>query len=143
VTDEQRGRRPIFIATLWAGASWLFFRVARSTRMTKIWALRYRQSGSDRLEKQPTDLRQKACYFGDRTVVLRIFAQILSKAIAGRVANGYTPGRMANRNSKRRAKAELKSRRQSGQKLVNPESKRGGGRRGMGVRGRRSASMAA
>src|SRR5271165_4466712 len=51
VTDEQRGRRPIFIATLWAGASWLFFRVARSTRMTQIWVL-YRQSGSDRLEKQ-------------------------------------------------------------------------------------------
>jgi hypothetical protein len=25
VTDEQRRRRPIFIATLWAGASWLFF----------------------------------------------------------------------------------------------------------------------
>jgi hypothetical protein len=25
VTDEQRGRRPIFIATLWAGAIWLFF----------------------------------------------------------------------------------------------------------------------
>jgi hypothetical protein len=48
-------RRPIFIATLWAGASWLFFRVARSTRMTQIWVL-YRQSGSDRLEKQPTDL---------------------------------------------------------------------------------------
>jgi hypothetical protein len=24
VTDDQRGRRPIFIATLWAGASWLF-----------------------------------------------------------------------------------------------------------------------
>ena len=67
MTDEQRSRRPIFIATLWAGASWLFFRVARSTRMTQIWAL-YRQSGSDRLEKQPTDLRQKACYFGDRTL---------------------------------------------------------------------------
>ena len=30
VTDEQRSRRPIFIATLWAAASWLFFRVARS-----------------------------------------------------------------------------------------------------------------
>jgi len=59
--------RPIFIATLWAGASWLFFRVARSTRMTQIWVL-YRQSGSDRLEKQPTDLRQYACYFGDRTL---------------------------------------------------------------------------
>src|SRR5215470_6741833 len=25
VTDEQRSRRPIFIATLWAAASWLFF----------------------------------------------------------------------------------------------------------------------
>ncbi len=62
VTDEQRGRRPIFIATLWAGASWLFFRVARSTRMTQIWALR------SRLEKQPTDLRQYTSYFGDRTL---------------------------------------------------------------------------
>ena len=29
-TDEQRGRRPIFIATLRAAAGWLFFRVARS-----------------------------------------------------------------------------------------------------------------
>ena len=62
VTDEQRSRRPIFIATLWAGASWLFFRVARSTRMTQIWALR------SRLEKQPTDLRQNTSYFGDRTL---------------------------------------------------------------------------
>jgi hypothetical protein len=33
VTDEQRSRRPIFIATLWAAASWLFFRVARSSRV--------------------------------------------------------------------------------------------------------------
>jgi hypothetical protein len=71
VTDEQRGRRPIFIATLWAGASWLFFRVARSTRMTQIWAL-LRQSGSDRLEKQPTDLRQNTSYFGDRTLGLHV-----------------------------------------------------------------------
>src|ERR1700730_6015294 len=61
VTDEQRSRRPILIATLWAGASWLFFRVSRSTRMTKIWASR------SRLEKQPTDLRQSTSYFGDRT----------------------------------------------------------------------------
>src|SRR5208282_3590808 len=53
----------------WAGASWLFFRVARSTRMTQIWVL-YRLSGSDRLEKQPTDLRQYTCYFGDRTLAL-------------------------------------------------------------------------
>jgi hypothetical protein len=32
VTDEQRSRRPVFIATLWAAASWLFFRVARCKR---------------------------------------------------------------------------------------------------------------
>ena len=63
VTDEQRSRRPIFIATLRAGASWLFFRVARSTRMTQIWALRARH------EKQPTDRRQYTSYFGDRTLV--------------------------------------------------------------------------
>src|SRR5271157_2604047 len=35
VTDEQRGRRPIFNATLRAAASWLFFRVARSARMNR------------------------------------------------------------------------------------------------------------
>jgi hypothetical protein len=33
VTDEQRSRRPIFIATPWAASSWLFFRVARSLRI--------------------------------------------------------------------------------------------------------------
>jgi hypothetical protein len=54
--------RPIFTATLWAGASSLFFCVARSTRMTQIWVFR------SRLEKQPTDLRQYTCYFGDRTL---------------------------------------------------------------------------
>jgi hypothetical protein len=32
-TDEQRGRGPIFIATLRAAASWLLFRVARSLRI--------------------------------------------------------------------------------------------------------------
>jgi hypothetical protein len=40
VTDEQRSSRPIFNATLRAAASWLLFRVARSARMTQIWALR-------------------------------------------------------------------------------------------------------
>src|SRR5271166_5398254 len=69
VTDEQRGRRPIFNATLRAAASWLFFCVARSTRMTQIWVLR------SRLEKQPTDLRQYACYFGDRTLGSRVPAR--------------------------------------------------------------------
>jgi hypothetical protein len=33
VTDEQRSRRPIFIATLRAVASWLFFCVAQSSRI--------------------------------------------------------------------------------------------------------------
>jgi len=33
VTDEQRSRRPIFIATLRAVASWLFFCVAHSSRI--------------------------------------------------------------------------------------------------------------
>ena len=33
VTDEQRRRRPIFIATLRAVASWLFFRVTHSSRI--------------------------------------------------------------------------------------------------------------
>jgi hypothetical protein len=32
-TDEQRSRRPIFITTLRAAASWLFFRVVRSSRI--------------------------------------------------------------------------------------------------------------
>src|SRR6478735_6736774 len=62
VTDEQRSSRPIFNATLRAAASWLFFRVARSTRMTQIWALR------SRLEKQPTDLRRDSRDLGDGTL---------------------------------------------------------------------------
>ena len=33
VTDEQRSHRPIFIATLRAVASWLFFCVAHSLRI--------------------------------------------------------------------------------------------------------------
>jgi hypothetical protein len=33
VTDEQRSRLPIFIATLRAAAGWLFFRVAHSLRI--------------------------------------------------------------------------------------------------------------
>jgi len=33
VTDEQRSRRPIFIATLRAVAGWLFFCVAHSSRI--------------------------------------------------------------------------------------------------------------
>ena len=59
VTDEQRSRRPVFNATLWAAASWLFFRVAHSAVMIQIAALR------SRLEKQPTDLRRRHHYMRD------------------------------------------------------------------------------
>jgi hypothetical protein len=63
VTDEQRSGRPIFIATLRAAASWLFFRVARSLGIKSRYARRYRESGSDRLEKQPTDRRRNIHVF--------------------------------------------------------------------------------
>jgi hypothetical protein len=65
VTDEQRSSRPIFNATLRAAASWLFFRVARSTVMIQIAAL------GSRLEKQPTDPRRSSRDLGDGTLVRR------------------------------------------------------------------------
>ena len=71
VTDEQRGRRPIFIATLRAAAGWLFFGVARSLRIAFRYARRKCQCGSHRLEKQPTDpaaAGRKSCYFADRAL---------------------------------------------------------------------------
>jgi len=40
--------------------------ISRTAKMVRD-ARRYRQSGSDRLEKRPTDLRRKTCCFGDRT----------------------------------------------------------------------------
>jgi hypothetical protein len=62
VTDEQRSRWPIFIATLWAAASWLFFGVARSSRI-----------GLDMIVARALKNRQLTCgerhaYFGDRTL---------------------------------------------------------------------------
>src|ERR1700722_13435717 len=78
VTDEQRSSRPIFNATLRAAASWLFFRLARSTRMTQIWALR------SRLEKQPTDLRRNSRDLGDGTLVSRATRKRASPSPASR-----------------------------------------------------------
>jgi hypothetical protein len=84
VTDEQRSRRPIFIATLWAVASWLFFRVARSLRIDSRYARRNRQSGSDRLEKQPTDLRRNICLFrGQDTSPQKSRKSLIDELIAG------------------------------------------------------------
>ena len=88
VTDEQRSRRPIFIATLRAVASWLFFCVARSTRMNQIWALR------SRLEKQPTDRRRKQCYLWDSTLVASGFRcyQNKNENRQDRESDPLTPG---------------------------------------------------
>ena len=77
---EQRGRRPIFIATLWAAASWLFFRPAaaglaphvphqfRDGGMNTVSgnAKLVRDARRSRLEKQPTDpaaAGRKSCLF--------------------------------------------------------------------------------
>src|SRR5260221_13412193 len=65
VPDEQRSRRPIFIATLRAAASWLFFGVARSLRI----GLRYARRS--RLEKQPTDSRRCHHYMRDGGIPFR------------------------------------------------------------------------
>jgi type II secretory pathway pseudopilin PulG len=58
-SDEQRSSRPIFNASPWAAAVWPFFlsggRRSGSAVMPQTAALRYRQSRSDHLEKQPTD----------------------------------------------------------------------------------------
>ena len=64
VTDEQRSRRPIFIATLWAAASWLFFRVARSSRID-LEMLVARALKNSQLTPRPRGERH--AYFGDRT----------------------------------------------------------------------------
>ena len=71
VTDEQRSSRPIFNATLRAAASWLFFRVARSTVMIQIAALR------SHLEKQPTDLQRNSRDLGDGTLALACGPEIV------------------------------------------------------------------
>ena len=61
VTDEQRGRRPMFNATLRAAANWLFFRVARSLRID-----------SDRLvvtASPATALKNSQLTCGDVTII--------------------------------------------------------------------------
>ena len=68
-----------------AAASWLFFRVARSTRMTQIWALR------SRLEKQPTDLRRHHHYMRDGTLVIDLESEALADT-------SQTQGKRVNNN---------------------------------------------
>jgi hypothetical protein len=52
VTDEQRSRRLIFSSTPWAVQNWRFWRVARSTRMIHIQALRSRLPKSPILRRR-------------------------------------------------------------------------------------------
>jgi hypothetical protein len=61
VTDEQHSRRPIFIATLRAGALAVFLRFTRTTRIAQIWALSRRRKNSRLTSGNATS------YFGDRT----------------------------------------------------------------------------
>ena len=61
VTDEQRSRRPIFIATLRAAASWLFFRVAHSSRIDLDMLV------ARALKNSQLTGGESHAYFGDRT----------------------------------------------------------------------------
>ena len=62
VTDEQRSRRPIFIATLRAAASWLFFRVARSSRIDLDLLV------ARALKNSQLTCGERHAYFGNRTL---------------------------------------------------------------------------
>ena len=62
VTDEQRGRRPIFIATLLAAANWPFFRVARSSRIDLDMLV------ARALKNGQLTCGERHAYFGDRTL---------------------------------------------------------------------------
>jgi hypothetical protein len=62
VTDEQRSCRPIFIATLRAAASWLFFRVARSSRIALD------MNVARALKNSQLTCGERHAYFGDRTL---------------------------------------------------------------------------
>src|ERR1700746_550189 len=73
VTDEQRSRRPIFIATLWAAVSWPFFRVARSSRIDSDMLVATASPAptalkNTQLTRQPPGERH--AYFGDRTLTV-------------------------------------------------------------------------
>jgi hypothetical protein len=66
-TDEQRSRRPIFIATLWATASWLFFRVARSSRIDLDMLVATASPARTALKNSQLTCGERHAYFGNRT----------------------------------------------------------------------------
>jgi len=67
VTDEQRSRRPIFTATLWAAASWLFFRVARSSRIDLDMLVAAASPARTALKNSQLTCGERLAYFGNRT----------------------------------------------------------------------------
>ena len=71
VTDEQRSRRPIFIATLWAAASWLFFGVARSSRIDLDMLVATASPARTALPAAHFERNERYAYFGDRTLAQR------------------------------------------------------------------------
>ena len=74
VTDEQRSRRLIFIATLWAAASWLFFYVARSSRIDLDMFV------SRALKNSQLTCGERHAYFGDRTPVTELRGLVVAHA---------------------------------------------------------------
>ena len=68
VTDEQHSRRPIFIATHWAAASWLFFCVARSSRIDLDMIVARALKNSQLTCGERYAYFGDSAYFGDRTL---------------------------------------------------------------------------
>src|SRR6516165_10064936 len=86
VTDEQRSRRPIFITTLWAAASWLFFRVARSSRIDLDMLVARALKNSQRTGGE------SHAYFGDRTLVPpQYWSLVIDHGLAISAIGGHQP----------------------------------------------------
>ena len=67
VTDEQRSRRPIFIATLWAAAR-LFFRVARSSGIDSDMVVATASPARTSLKNSQLIGGERHAYFGERAL---------------------------------------------------------------------------
>jgi len=99
VTDEQRSRRPIFIATLWAAVSWLFFRVARSSRIDLDMLV------ARALKNSQLTCGERHAYFGNRTL-----ACITHKFLEGAPSLGAVESDVDSGTSRRPTNFELRPR---------------------------------
>jgi tetratricopeptide (TPR) repeat protein len=82
VTDEQRRRRPIFIATLWATVSWLFFRVARSSRIDSDMLVPTASPAQTALKNSQLTGGERRAYFGDRTLTRTVPLFLMAIAVS-------------------------------------------------------------